>query len=200
MESVSKSLIHSLGVPVEGAEKNILAQAAWISAFAALTSIGAQIQIPHEPVPYTMQTFFVLLGGAFLGGRNGSISQLLYLVLGLAGAPVFAGASAGALRLIGPSGGYLLSFPLAALLVGYLVRQGSGYIWTLSAMFLGLLGIFAMGAGFLNIFYLHNVEQSIVSGFLIFSWWDLLKLTSAAAIYNEFAKRYRSLPKESESH
>lgn len=199
MESVSKSLAQSLIASIDGAKKNVIAQASWISAFAALTAVGAQIQIPHEPVPYTMQTFFVLLGGAFLGSRNGSITQLLYLAAGLAGAPVFAGASGGALRIIGPSGGYLLSFPLAALLVGYLVRQGRGMIWTLASMFLGLAVIFACGASFLGYFYLHNAGQAIVSGFLIFSWWDLVKLTAAAAIYNEFAKRYRSLPKESES-
>jgi biotin transport system substrate-specific component len=190
--------MHSFAESLDGAKQNTLAQAAWISAFAALTAIGAQIEIPHEPVPYTLQTFFVLLGGAFLGSRNGSASQLLYLVIGLAGAPVFAGGSGGALRLFGPSGGYLLSFPVAALLVGYLVQQRRGYHWTLMAMFLGLLVIFGCGASFLNFFYLHNIKQVVVSGFLIFSWWDLLKLTAATAIYNEFAKRFRSLPERPE--
>ena len=197
MESVYRTLVQSVTASRDRAEKNVIAQLAWISTFAVLTAIGAQIQIPHEPVPYTMQTFFVLLGGAFLGSRNGSLSQLLYLAMGFAGAPVFAGWSGGVLRLIGPSGGYLLSFPFAAMLVGYVVRHGKGYIWTLTAMFLGLLVIFGAGTCYLHFFYLHNVSQSIISGFLIFSWWDMLKLAAASAIYNEFAKKYRALPKES---
>ena len=64
----------------------------------------------------------------------------------------------------------------------------------MGAMFLGLVLIFGCGASYLNFFYLHNFKQALVSGFLIFSWWDMLKLTAAAAIYSEFAKRYRSLP------
>lgn len=195
METVSKSFMQSFSASLEGANKNTLAQVVWISGFAVLTAIGAQIEIPHEPVPYTLQTFFVLLSGAFLGSRNGSAGQLLYLAAGLAGAPLFAGGSGGALRLFGPSGGYLLSFPVASLIVGYLVQQKRGYSWTLLAMFLGLVVIFGCGASFLNFFYLHNIKQAVVSGFLVFSWWDLLKLAAAAAIYNEFAKRYRSLPK-----
>jgi biotin transport system substrate-specific component len=194
METASRSVMKSIAASADSANKSVLAQVGWILAFAVLCAIGAQIQIPHEPVPYTLQTFFVLLGGAFLGSRNGSASQLLYLAAGVAGAPVFAGASAGVLCLLGPSGGYLMSFPVAACLVGYLVQRRSGFFWTFLAMFLGLLVIFASGAGYLHFTYFHNVKQSIMSGFLIFSWWDMLKLSAAAAIYSEFAKKYRSLP------
>ncbi len=194
METVNKSFQHSIVASLVGMETNIVAQGAWIISFTALTAVGAQVQIPHEPVPYTMQTFFVLLGAAFLGSRNGSLSQLLYLGLGLIGAPVFAGLSFGPARLFGPSGGYLLSFPVASLLIGYLVQRRRGYGWTLLAMFLGLVVVFTSGATYLNFFYLHNFQQAFTSGFLIFSWWDVLKLSAAAAIYNEFAKRYKKLP------
>ena len=88
----------------------------------------------------------------------------------------------------------MLSFPIAALLVGYLVQIRTGYLWTLAGMFLGLVVVFACGATFLNLFYVHNIRESLVNGFFIFSWWDLLKLSAAAAIYNEFAKRYKKLP------
>jgi biotin transport system substrate-specific component len=181
-------------LPLMGEKSNILVQTFWIVVFAALTALGAQVEIPHQPVPYTLQTFFVLLGAAFLGSRNGSFSQLLYLGIGMAGAPVFSGGSFGFARMIGPSGGYLLSFPIASLLVGYLVHLRRGYLWTLVGMFLGLVMVFACGATFLDLFYLHNVKVSLVNGFLIFSWWDMLKLSAAAAIYNEFSKRYRKLP------
>lgn len=194
MQSLSKLGTRSLVATLETPGTNALAQSAWVVIFAGLTALGAQVEIPHQPVPFTLQTFFVLLGGAFLGSRNGSLSQLLYLFVGLAGAPVFAGGSAGALRLIGASGGYLLSFPVAALIVGYIVHKHSGYAWTLLSMFMGLVVIFALGAAYLDFFYLHNFARSVVTGFLIFSWWDLLKLSAAAGIYNEFAKRYRKLP------
>ncbi len=191
METASKSAVI---LPLTGEKTNFFVQTAWIFLFTALTAAGAQVEIPHQPVPYTLQTFFVLLGAAFLGSRNGSLSQLLYLGIGLAGGPVFSGGSFGLARLIGPSGGYLLSFPLASIVVGYIVQRHSGYLWTLVGMFLGLVIVFTCGATFLDFFYLHNFNVSFISGFLIFSWWDLLKLSAAAAIYNEVAKRYKKVP------
>ena len=175
-------------------KQSVVAQAGWVTFFSVLTAVGAQIQIPHQPVPFTLQTFFVLLGASFLGSRNGSFSQLLYLGFGLVGLPVFSAAGFGIARLFGPTGGYLLSFPIASLLVGYLVRLRRGYGWTLGAMFLGLVVIFVSGATFLNLFYLHNLSQALANGFLIFSFWDVVKLAAAAAIYNEVSKRYRKLP------
>ncbi len=68
-----------------------LDQAKHIALFAALIVAGAKIYIPHEPVPFTLQTLFVVLAGAFLGWRNGVISVLSYLALGAVGLPVFAG-------------------------------------------------------------------------------------------------------------
>jgi biotin transport system substrate-specific component len=194
METTTKPFLLSIGTSLEGAKSSALAQSAWIVFFAALTALGAQVQIPHQPVPFTLQTFFVLLSAAFLGSRNGSASQLLYLGVGLIGAPIFTAGGFGAARLFGPTGGYLLSFPIAALLIGYLVRLRDGFVWTLIAMFLGLVVVFTMGTSFLNLFYLHDFKQAFVGGFLIFSWWDVVKLFAAAGIYNEFGKRYRRLP------
>lgn len=196
METATKPFLYSIMTSLEGAKSSAVAQSAWIVFFAALTAAGAQVQIPHQPVPYTLQTFFVLLSAAFLGSRNGSASQLLYLGVGLIGAPIFTAGGFGAARLFGPTGGYLLSFPIAALLIGYLVRQRKGFVWTLIAMFLGLVVVFTLGTSFLNLFYLHDFKQAFVGGFLIFSWWDVLKLLAAAAIYSEFSKRYGKLPAE----
>ena len=173
---------------------SVIAQTFWIVLFALLTIAGAKIEIPHYPVPYTLQTFFVLLSGAFLGKRNGSVSQLVYLSLGAIGLPVFAGAAAGSAALFGPTAGYLLSWPIAAAVVGYLVHLKRGYLWTFFSFFIGLLIIFLSGSLFLQFTMFHNWIQTLLNGFLIFSWWDLLKLAAAAAIYNEFSKRYRTLP------
>ncbi len=175
-------------------QSSVLTQTLWIVAFAAATAIGARVEIPHYPVPFTLQTIFVLLAGAFLGARNGAISQLLYLAVGALGAPVFSsGGGLGLVKLFGPTGGYLLAFPVAAAMVGYLTQQFKSYPAIVVSMFVGLLVIFASGTLHLNAFYLHDFTTAFTSGFLIFSWWDVLKLFAAATIYFEIAKRWAKL-------
>lgn len=175
-------------------QTSLIAQAGWITTFAGLTAIGAQIEIPHHPVPFTLQTLFVLLSGAFLGMRNGFLAQVVYLSIGALGLPVFSGASFGLARIFGLTGGYLLSFPIAAAVVGYMVSVRRGYVWTLFSMFVALLVVFVSGSLYLNFTSIHNLSQAFASGFLIFSWWDILKLTAAAAVYNEFSKKFKKLP------
>jgi len=169
--------------------QNILLQAFLICSFAALTAVGAQIEIPHQPIPFTLQTFFVLLSGAVLGKRNGAISMTVYLLSGVAGLPVFSGWSFGMAKIIGPTGGYLLSFPVAAFAVGYLLQQQSHYFRSVLSMFVGLFIIFTLGTLHLNLVYFHNWPESISAGFLIFSWWDGVKLIAAAAIVSQINKR-----------
>ena len=108
-----------------------LAQALWIAGFAIATAVGARVEIPHQPVPYTLQTFFVLLAGALLGKRNGAVSQFLYLSMGLVGLPVFSAGGFGLAKILGPTGGYLLSFPVASFVVGYLVESRKEFLWAL---------------------------------------------------------------------
>ena len=173
------------------AEGKTLAQLFWITSFALLTGLGAQLQIPHQPVPYTFQTIFVLLAGAVLGPRNGFLSMMMYLSIGAIGLPVFSGAGFGLARILGPTGGYLIAFPLAAFVVGYLLTNKEGFIWTLVSMFLGLFVIFTLGTIQLNLIYFQNWGNAFGAGFLIFSWWDVLKLLAATTIYHQFARRIR---------
>ncbi len=175
-------------------ENGVLAQTFWIALFAAATALSARLEIPHEPVPYTLQTLVVLLSGAFLGARNGALSQLLYLAAGIAGAPVFAGGAFGVARLLGPTGGYLLAFPAAAALTGFLIRRHASLVWSLISMFAGLLVIFTSGTAQLYAVYFHDIRAAISSGFLIFSWWDVLKLAAGAMSYHEVAKRWPKVP------
>ena len=174
----------AISVKSFGIEQGVAVQALWIVAFTALTAIGAQVEIPHQPVPYTLQTLFVLLSGAVLGKRNGTISQLLYLLVGAVGAPVFSGMGFGVARLLGPTGGYLLSFPVAAFTVGYLISLNKHFIWSLLSMMVGLFIVFSLGTLQLNFVYFHNWPDAVKHGFLIFSWWDVAKLVVAATAYN----------------
>lgn len=167
----------------------ILAQALWIVVFAVLTAAGARLEIPHQPVPYTLQTLVVLLAGAFLGSRNGALSQMLYIGAGILGAPVFAGGAFGLTPFFGPSGGYLLAFPLAAAVVGALAPRGRSLAWAVVSMTAGLLVIFTSGTLYLYAKVMHDIGSAFASGFLIFSWWDMLKLGAASMIYFEASKK-----------
>lgn len=169
--------------------QNTIAKAFWIVTFAVLTAIGAQLEIPHSPVPFTLQTFVVLLAGGILGSRTGSLSMVFYLLIGAAGFPVFSSGTFGFLRLIGPTGGYLLAFPLAVLVIGALLTKRQSFGWILFAMAVGLLSVFLLGTAQLWLVTGMPLREALGSGFLIFSWWDLLKLLSAAAIADQILKR-----------
>ncbi len=123
--------------------------------FGALTALGAQIsfRLPFTPVPVTGQMFFVILSGLMLGSRLGAISQLQYLLLGLAGLPVFANFTAGPVALMGPSGGYLFGFVAGAYVIGLIRERGLG------GRFSGTLSI---AAGITAIYLLGVLQLSLV--------------------------------------
>ena len=158
----------------------------WISAFAILTAISAQIAIPTKPVPFTLQTMLVLLSGAFLGSRNGAYSQMLYLFLGVIGLPVFAqvpDAPLGFARIIGPTGGYLIAFPVAAFLVGYFIEKKNNYFMVVLSMFLAEVVIISSGVLHLSAFYTKNLFDALKIGAAVFSLWKVVKVFIAASIY-----------------
>jgi biotin transport system substrate-specific component len=152
-----------------------------------LTAIAAQVSIPlpFTPVPFTFQPMVVLLGGAVLGSRLGMASQVVYLALGLAGLPVFAtspGLPQGAARLIGPTAGYLLSYPLAAFTAGWLAERGFDrrYLTSVLAMACGLAIVFTGGVAWLSVALPHGLAGALAVGFTPFIVADLLKLLVAA--------------------
>ena len=122
----------------------------------ALTAAAAQISfhIPFTPIPLTLQPMVVLVGSAALGARLGASSQALYLLLGVAGLSVFAASPIlpqGVGRLLGPSGGYLLAYPVAAFVTGWLAERGFDrrYLTSVAAMLAGLVTIYAGGVAWL---------------------------------------------------
>jgi biotin transport system substrate-specific component len=158
----------------------------------ALTAAAAQVSIPlpFTPVPFTLQPMVVLIGGAALGARLGMASQVLYLLIGIAGLPVFAASPVlppGALRLLGPTGGYLLAYPLAAYLTGALAerRFDRRYATSFAAMAAGLAVIFAGGVAWLAWFARPaavGLAAALQTGAYPFIPADLLKLCVAAAV------------------
>ena len=165
-----------------------LSQAAGITLFVVLTAIGAQLEIQRYPVPYTLQTWFVLMAGALLGKRNGAMSMFFYLLVGIIGVPVFSQWGFGLAKILGPTGGYLLSFPIAAFVVGYLTEKRKSFIWLMLSMLAGIIVIYLMGTLHLYLVYFHNWRDSIAQGLLIFSWWDGLKILAAAGIVIKIKK------------
>jgi biotin transport system substrate-specific component len=158
----------------------------------ALTAAAAQVSVPlpFTPVPFTLQPMVVLLGGAALGPRLGMASQVLYLALGIAGMPVFAASPIlpqGVFRLLGPTGGYLMSYPFAAFLTGALAERGFDrrYLTSVLAMAAGLAVVFAGGVIWLAFFARPagiGLAPAIQTGLVPFIVADVVKLLAAAAI------------------
>lgn len=155
---------------------------ALIALFAALTAVGAFMSIPVLPVPFTFQVFFVLLAGALLGSLKGAMSQVVYILLGVVGLPVFAGGTSGIGVLVGPSGGYLLGFVAAAAIIGVMVSDDQGYWGNLIAMVIGVLAIYAFGLVQLMVVTKMGLMPALIAGVLKFVPFDLLKAAIAASL------------------
>jgi biotin transport system substrate-specific component len=161
------------------------------SLIATLTAIGAQIRIPMVPIPFTLQTLFVLLSGSILGPFWGTVSMLIYLALGLMGLPVFAGAS-GPGVVVGPTFGYLAAFPLCAFWVGRRTFSNESNNKLLPKTFLilieGQIWIFVSGVFYLwlitNYYIGDRLEfrEAAIVGFAIFVPSAIIKTISAAWI------------------
>lgn len=126
----------------------------YVALMAALMAICSWITIPLGPVPFTMQTFGVFAALGLLGGRRGTVSLVVYLLLGLAGLPVFAGFSSGAGTLMGATGGYLLGFLISALLYWAITATfGTSVPVMALAMVLGLMVCYSFGTAWFLLVY-----------------------------------------------
>jgi biotin transport system substrate-specific component len=161
-----------------------------VVAFAAATAFGAKVAVvlPGTPVPFTFQPLFVLLAGALLGARLGAASQALYLAAGIAGLPVFV-AGGGAAYLLGPTGGYLMAYPLAAFLAGAFAHRGLAC--ALAGLLLGLAAIYAGGLAWLAV--VGDVNAAVALGLRPFVLMDLVKVGIVLAIVWRVGRRSREL-------
>lgn len=150
-----------------------------VAAFAVATALSAKVALPlpGTPVPFTFQPLMVMLAGVLLGARLGAGSQLLYLAAGVAGLPVFV-AGGGLAYLLGPTGGYLLAYPLAAFVIGSLAGRGAGS--ALLALLAGLGVIYAGGVAWLAA--VGTFDFAVAAGLRPFLLADLVKVLLAVVV------------------
>lgn len=164
----------------------------WISLLAALTGVGAIIAIPLgpvSPVPVTLQTMFVLLGGLVLGARGGVAAMLLYMAAGAMGLPVFSGGKAGLAVFIGPTGGYLISFLAMAWMTGIWRGGSKSFMRVLLLCVAASLLNLVCGSLQLAVVLKISTGKALAMGMIPFLPGGLAKCVAAAAIYRFMAQR-----------
>jgi biotin transport system substrate-specific component len=162
-------------------QRSWLLGAVLVVLFSAFVALTAQVEIPLWPVPLTLQTLGVLFTGAVLGSRRGVVALLLYLTEGALGLPVFAGGASGVGYMLGPTGGYLVGFLVAAGVVGWLAQRGwdRRLLWAAVAMVIGNGVIYVCGVAWLAVF-LGDLWGALFKGLLLFLIGDLIKIAVAA--------------------
>ncbi len=175
--------------------------AAGLGALVVALSAQIVVPVPFSPVPMTLQPLAVLVVGGLLGGAAGLGALLLYIALGLAGLPVFAGGGSGAARLLGPTGGYLLAFPVAAWITGVLtspvlgvnrVLGSGGVLRLLVACALGMVVIHIGGVAQLALLG-GDPSLAFRVGLIPFLTGDLVKVGLAALVILVAGPKIRSL-------
>ncbi|MFH1269721.1 MAG: biotin transporter BioY [Candidatus Omnitrophota bacterium] len=166
-----------------------------VMAFVVLTSLGAfvRIPLPFTPVPLTLQTFFVLLSGLCLGSL-GAVSQVIYVLLGITGIPIFSTAASGLYYLSGPTAGYIFGFILAALFLGKFTKESKGNLFYLFVILcLADSIILACGTLWLKVILRITFKKSLLIGFVPFILGDLLKISVAASLFVRLKTRLQEI-------
>jgi biotin transport system substrate-specific component len=155
-----------------------------VAAFALATTFGAQVAVPlpGTPVPVTLQTLFVVLGGVVLGPRLGALSSLTYLIAGAVGAPVFSNGGAGLPWLFGPTGGYLLAAPAAAAVAGWVAGARRTAPRTLAGLALGVATMYGGGVAWLSVITGRPLPELLAIGVIPFVIGDAAKVLAAFLI------------------
>lgn len=159
--------------------------------FASITSILAQISIPlpFTTVPLTMQVFAVVLCGLMLGPKLGLITQIIYILLGAVGMPVFAQMSGGIAAIVGPTGGFILAFPLMALVVGYFSKKYDSIIMIVTGMILSLIICYTIGTLQFSIIMKMSFIEGLKLCVIPFILVDLVKIGLATSVGVSVSKR-----------
>jgi len=185
MESILKREVISGGIVLRVSGVIFFVISIALSAF-------VRIPLPFTPVPLTLQTFFVLLSAAFLGIRLGVFTQLVYILLGVIGVPVFTGTLTGLVYLVGPTAGYLFGFVAAAILVASLLKYAKDSLFLIITVFcLADFLLLFCGATWLKISLHLTWIESLLIGFIPFLFGDILKATLAAVLFWKLRPRLK---------
>ncbi len=155
--------------------------------FAALTGVtaGIIIPLPFTPVPMTLATLAVMLTGGLLGSKYGSVSMIVYVLLGAFGAPVFGGYTGGFDKILGPTGGYIIGYILTAFITGIIIekinKKNSFYI-NIVAMAIGLSLCYILGTIWFMISTNTPLWTSLIACVFPFLIGDLLKIMAGAVL------------------
>lgn len=151
--------------------------------FATITAILAQIAVPLPGgVPLTLQTFAVSLSGIILGSKKGFISILVYVLMGTIGLPVFSGFSVGISAIVGPTGGFILSFPIMAFIIGLFCEKTDNKILIFIGMIIALITNYLLGTIQFSVVTGSSMYNSFLVSVLPFIFVDILKSVLATVI------------------
>lgn len=155
--------------------------------FAAITGVtsGIIIPLPFTPVPMTLATLAVMLTGGLLGSKYGSISMIVYVLLGAFGAPVFSGYSGGFAKILGPTGGYIIGYILTAFITGIIIEKinkKNRFYMNIIAMTIGISSCYILGTAWFMISTSTPLWTSLVSCVFPFLIGDLLKIIAGAML------------------
>lgn len=164
------------------------------SLFSSITALLSQISIPipFTTVPLTMQVFAVAISGVLLGSRKGFISQLIYLLMGSIGLPVFANMGGGLSIVLGPTGGFILGFPIMSLIIGYFSKQNK-VIYVLIGMIIGLIIDYLIGTILFTFITKSTFMQGLIMCVAPFILFDFIKIGLATTIGTTLSKRLKNI-------
>lgn len=181
---MSLALTHRSTVVDRFVSKSLSADIILVLAGTALTALAAQLEIPASPVPFTFQTLSVLLVGSALGAVRGALSLGLYALLGTL-LPIYSHQGSGLDHLFGATGGYIIAFVVASLVVGFLAEKGwsKSILGMIGSYAIGTFIIYAIGASWLTYGYLGgDWSKGLAFGVTPFLIWDAVKAGIAAGL------------------
>jgi biotin transport system substrate-specific component len=170
-----------------------------IALFAALMCVSVFFSIPTPSMPVTLQTMMVFITGLVLGGKRGAAAMALYMLIGLAGLPVFSNMQGGLGFVLRPSFGFIIGFIAAAYLIGKLSSQSESYIRTTIACICGMLTIYAFGLPYMYFIFNrvlgaeHDITWVVLNGMLIYLPGEAGKIAAAVIIGVPLKKHLRNM-------
>ena len=162
-----------------------------VALFTALTAVAAQFSVPVGPVPVSLATFAVYLAGGILGASGGAASQALYVLLGAAGLPIFAGFHGGVSTLFGPTGGYLIGYIACAGIVGILSRKtGRKISMLIVSMLLGTAVLYLVGTAWFIFLTKRSIWDSLLLCVFPFLPGDAAKIAVCAVLVPRLGRAF----------